>query len=278
MKPVALAAALAFALAAPAAAAPQSTDPFFGPRTHYGLGPWLADFGAGPPLGVSEVVVAFAEGREPLRAVVGAITPKGSPAYVKAGMVARGPDAPPRAVALKVDVPTLTPILALRALGPQHRLVGSAPPKPGAGAPLARILADARVARGKDTLVHVRRYHAPRPPEIVDVFVGEPTWDRARKAMHAVAVKRLTLVGARVASTKRYTRRTGAIEHVDTPPVALTAANWHEPPTATLGFVGLADGRWFRLTADQGFEGVAYRVEQVGSGSVVYDAYHYTPH
>lgn len=278
MKPFLPAVLLLAAFAAPAAATPQASDPFFGPRTRYGYGTWLADFGQGPALGVTEVVVAFAAGREPGRAVVMATHAKGRPGYAKAGLIAAGPDAPPRVVSLKGELPTDAPFLALSALGPQHKLVGSAPVPATAGERVASLLGNGRVPTTRASLVFAHRYHAPKLPEIVDVFVGEPTWNPGGKTMKQVRVRRHTFVGGRIMATKAYTRRADRQEHVDVDPPVLTRADWAETAEATLGFVGLTDGRWYRLLADQGFEGVSYRVEQVGSGAIAYDAYHYTPH
>lgn len=278
MKKLLLAALLALAAASPAAAVPATPDPLFGPRTLYGWGPWLAGFDGAPAVGVTEVVALFAEGRKPGRAVVSAIVPRGSKGYDQAGTIARGPDAPPRVVALKGEVPADEPVIAVRALAPFHKLVGSAPVPASAGASLHALMVAGRVEKGKHTLIFVHRYHAPRQPEIVDLFVGEPTWARGGKTMQRVAIQRLTLVGGKLVASKMHTRRSGVPEHVDTEPVTLTRADWAETPVRTLGFVGLPDGRWFRLTADVGFEGIGYRVEQLGSGAVAYDAYHYTPH
>lgn len=278
MKKLLLTALLTLAAAAPGTAAPQTPDPMFGPRTLYGWGPWLASFDGAPALGVTEVVALFAEGRKPGRATITAITPQGAAAYARAGLLVRGPDAPPRIVAIAGEVPKDEPVMAVRALAPFHKLIGSAPVPAGAGEPVARLLAAARLQLGKQTLVYAHRYQAPRQPEIVDLFLGEPTWNRGGKTMRSVAIQRLTFVGGKLLVTKVFKRRGGVEERVDTEPVTLTRSAWAETSRRTLGFVGLPDGRWFRLTADVGFEGIGYRVEEVGSGAVAYDAYHYLPH
>ncbi len=269
---------LAIVPASRAAAVPERPDPLFGPRTLYGWGPWLAEFDGAPTVGVNEVVPFFAEGRKPGRATIMAVSRRGTPGYARAGLLTRGPDAPPRVVALKGEVPADEPVLVVRGLSPDHRLVGSAPVPAGAGASVDALLTAARAQKGKHTLVFVHRYHAPRQPEIVDLFVGEPTWNPGGKTMRQVRAQRVTFVGGKLVATKAFTRRAGVPEHVDTEPVTLTRADWAETSVRTLGFVGVPDGRWFRLTADVGFEGVGYRVEQLGSGMVAYDAYHYTPH
>ena len=277
-----LLAALLALTTAPALAAPTSTDPMFGPRTLYGWGGWLASFGDQAALGVGEPVHVFAAGREVARAEIAILAKKGTKAYAAAGLLARGPDAPPVAVGLADAKLGGVPVMAVRALAPFHKVVGGvAKPmplgKPGSG--LTALLDGARVRRKPGTLVTGVAYRGlAGSPVIVDAYVGVPTWGPGKKAMTRVDVQRLTFLDGKRVFSKGYARRADTPERADAEPPTLTATSWALDSEETLGFVGLPDGRWYRLAADPGPEGIRYEVELLTRGETVFDAYHYTPH
>ena len=127
-----------------------------------------------------------------------------------------------------------------------------------------------------------RRYGSGRGRELIEVFLGIPTYNTAGTGpqIDSIQVCRLFLHNGRVLALQRFSRASGREEHVDLEPPQLDKSNWFLTSEETLGYLSLDGGAtWVRLSIDVGFEGINWAISRLeGSMPQVWSSYLYTPH
>jgi len=275
--------ALLASLAGPAGAAqPSSDERFSRDHTLYGRGDWV-----GAPQATSmkagERLLVFQEGQAPAGITVTRIGPTSRTAEAKYAWELQGNTAPSYLARLARpavdDIPAA--ILAVRRLPASSSVMG--------GEPFALTATELRVhvqklppkGRTGQPLIYGLRYGRNPGSRVVDLFVGYPTYaPKSKTDIKAIRFKRYSFADGRLAGFDEFRRVSGLEERVDTPGPELTTRNWFDLGTKTVGFIRLKDSQtWYRLTIDEGFEGINYRAAALGADEApAYEGYHYTPH